>query len=412
MNRNLVFLYLIISIILNLQPLQCMDLDTEENFEKEYFLTKNRPNIDSEKEYSLTNHLKAEARFHKFTHGEVIYVYGTSTVGKSTFTKVLSKFLGHTLVSTRDLKAQYMTKIITEIFPEEYSYVSKFISSDIILAYLSNSINTVPEELLKNKNSSEAIKKLEIIKHNDKLIMKRYHPIEQLHYIFDHLFILSGKNINVIFDNLDVLDFLQYISLNNIHCPLHLLLMYCPPDVLLERVIKRNELAMQRDVMDKRSLMRPLEGFLDIYTHATNKNFMAEVKQDNLIKIFNRAYNKSREQNDSHPLSRSSWQDVKKILMANFGASPTIKLQSKYPYDVVLNTSKETSEELASRIQLYKGTQSYIGKPQYKQNYLLPHAFQKGFIKIPYTIGLAQNSNKSRLREQKLPQPNINSNNV
>lgn len=394
------------------------------------FVTENNDS-DSKEDHSLAIRLKQEALLHKFTHGDIIYVYGTSTAGKTTFTKVLSRYSGYALLSTRDLKASYMTKIIKEIFPKEYEYLLKNISNNTIIAFLSNSIDSIPETLLTNrptakvehsppapnddtiinlsrfnaaraqeaerhhdlanynyhlafgeqtdndfisKSNKKLIKvttTLESIKDKSALIEKRYHPIEQLHYMYDYVFRLSKKKINVILDNLDVSEFLNYISLNNIHCPLHLLLMYCPPDLILERVIKRNELAIKKDIMDKRSLMRPLEGFIDIYTYSTNENFIDEIEKKNFIDVFNLAYNKSRDEKDSHPLSQSSWKNMEEILSNSFGLYSTIKLKSKYPYDILLDTSKSTPEQLASKVYTYIGIQKCIGKPQCKQNYFL-----------------------------------------
>lgn len=297
--------------------------------------------------------LKADLRLHRFTHGDVIYVYGTSTSGKTTFTKILSKRLPeYILVSTRDLKTKYTAKIISESCPEEYAHVSQFLSIDTILIYIFSGELLIPDELLKNNKYIEIIKNLDEIKSKSNLIGKKYNRIDEICYVFDHIFMLSGKNINVIVDNLDILDFLKYISIYNIHCPLHLLLTYCPINILMERVIKRNHIASGRDLMDKRSLMRPLETFISIYGSTENKSFIDEIQRDDLMETFRTAYSVSQDESDNNLMSKLPWKEIVNILDYNFGTNFRIKLESKYPYSMLLDTSKETSEELAAKILL------------------------------------------------------------
>lgn len=304
--------------------------------------------------HNLKHDLMADLQLHRFTHGDIIYVYGTSTSGKTTFTRKLAKLLPeYTLVSTRALKAEYSAKIINEVCPEEYTYVSKFISIDIVLIYLFGdilSIQTIQKNSLINHNYEAIVDNLDKIKSKNNLLKSRYNPIEQAHYVFNHVFMLSQKNINVIFDNLDALEFFRYISFYNIHCPLHSLLMYCPPNILLERVIKRNSIAIDKDLVDKRSLMRPLETFINIYKSTKNELFIDEIQRDFLMKIFRTAYSVSQEESDNHPMSKMTWQEIIDSLDSNFGINFSIKIESKYPYCVLLDTSKQTSESLALRI--------------------------------------------------------------
>lgn len=296
---------------------------------------------------SLTaEQLKAELRFHRFTKGEVVYAYGTSTSGKSTFTNLLLRFLPeYALVSTRDLKTQYQAKIIREICPREYDYITKFLNTDILLLFLCGD-DEIPAQIKVTKLG----KKLEKIKSKKNLINRRYNSTEELHYIFDCVFMLSAQNQNVIVDNLDVLDFLGYINLYNIHCPLHMLLLYCPPNILLDRVLRRNELAIISDKGNRRSLMRPFQTFVDIFKNSTDKSFLDEIEQSTLLQTFYSAHSQSRAARDPNSLSRLDWNNILNILCSNFGTSSIIRLQSKYPYDVLLDTGNHTAEELATTI--------------------------------------------------------------
>jgi hypothetical protein len=133
--------------------------------------------------------------------------------------------------------------------------------------------------------------------------------------------------------------------------------MYCPVNILLERVVKRNKTAIENDPNDRRSLMRPLETFINIYTSTESLSFVDEIQRDFLIKIFNTAHSRSQKENDDHPMSKLPWQDIFNILDSNFGSDPNIKLQSKHPYFMLLDTSKKTPGELAINIL------NYIKKP-------------------------------------------------
>jgi energy-coupling factor transporter ATP-binding protein EcfA2 len=295
--------------------------------------------------YYLTNQLRKELIFHRFTKGQVIYAYGSSTSGKSTFTDLFSRLLPrhYTLVSTRKLKAEYLENIIREICPDEYEHV-RSIDIDIILLFL------FKDEALPKECPSNIIEKLEGIKAKHSLIKRRFNPIEQLHYVYTYAFALSQKGQNVIIDNLDVLGFLNYISLYNIYCPLHMLLLYCPPDKLLERVESRNERARLEDKGNLRAFMRPLQTFIDIYKCSTDENFIDEIEKNSFLRVVSAVHGKSRETNDQNPLSQLSLEELLEKVNLHFGFSPTIKLQSKYPYDMLLDTSRQTPEELFLKV--------------------------------------------------------------
>jgi len=295
--------------------------------------------------YYLTNQLRKEHIFHRFTKGQVIYAYGSSTSGKSTFTDLFSKLLPrhYTLVSTRKLKTEYLENIIRETCPDEYEHV-RSIDIDIILQFL------IEDELLPTECTPIILEKLQKIKAKAHLIERRFNPTEQLYYVYNYAVTLSEHGQNVIIDNVDVLGFLNYMSLHNIHCPLHMLLLYCPPHLLLERVKSRNERARIEDKGNLRSLMRPLQTFIDIYKSSTDENCIDEIQQNAFLKVVSAAYSKSRETNDQNPLSQLPFQKLLERLSLNFGSSPTIKLQSKYPYDMLLDASRHTPEELFLKV--------------------------------------------------------------
>lgn len=119
-------------------------------------------------DYILKYDLRADLRLHRFTHGDVIYVYGTSTSGKTTFARKLADLLPeHTLVSMGDLKTKYMAKIINEVCPEEYTFVSKFISIHTVLIYLFEGILSIQDNSLVNRKYGEIIDNLDKIKAKD-----------------------------------------------------------------------------------------------------------------------------------------------------------------------------------------------------------------------------------------------------
>ncbi len=304
----------------------------------------------TKKTQGLKYDLTADLRLHRFTHGDIIYVYGSSTSGKSTFTRELASCLpDYTLVSTRELKTKYMMEIINEICPKEYNYVSQYISTDDILIYLFEGINPVTENSCTLNNYQEISTNLFKIKDKEELLKKRYHPVEELYYIYHHVFKLSEKNKNVIVDNLDVSIFLQYIYKHNIHAPIHFLLLYCPVDILLERAIERNNRAMKGDLRDKRPLMRPLETFIDIYQNTHQESFIDKVSRNSLIKSFYTAYLENRREKGTQ--NKWSWEQIVNTLNSKFGTSIYIQVESKYPYAKILDTSKGMSEELIAELQ-------------------------------------------------------------
>lgn len=275
--------------------------------------------------------------------GHIIYTYGTSTSGKTSLTRELSKLLpGYTVVSTKDLNEKYMAKLIKKACPNEYEFVKSHIDISALLLYIYGDEQIVTS----TNNSVELWENLYKIKSKKNDIESIYNPDEQRDYVYSKVFKLAEKS-NIIFDNIYVNKFLDYKTHHTIQCDLHMLLVFCPPSLLLERVMKRNELALLSDKTNRRYPITPFRNFIDMFTNTDDEDIVAEIKREDLMSSLRTAYDMSIEMQDDDPLSHCSWEEVDKKIQITFGNNSILNLKSKYHFDSFVDTSKGKPEELA-----------------------------------------------------------------
>ena len=321
-----------------------------------FFLITNTFSAEDEIEevHIKTSHPLVDLRFHHFTKGEIIYVYGSSTSGKSTFVKSFSEILPDwRVVSTRDLKTLYCIKKMEQVCKKETRLLSQYFSKEEILLIVENPKEIfLPEKRIMPINEiTEIIHSIKEVQSKRDYIFSICHPIEAMHFVFSHTFNLSKMGFKVIVDNLDVEDFFRYMLLHRIHSPLFLILTYCPSDHLLKRVIQRNEKALIEDKGNIRSCMRPFETFLHIYGLSKKNTFIDSISQEALLEVFQNAHTLAQEQIElRNQLSEMAWPTLREHIKKCFEDREQILLVSKHPYDILLNSYNMSPIEMVMKI--------------------------------------------------------------
>jgi hypothetical protein len=291
--------------------------------------------------YPTFTQLKKELVFKSYFYGKIIYVYGSSTSGKSTFTKNLNSFLPNcTLVSTKEMKIVYAGILIERMCGPEYQYVSKYFDIYNLLCYLDGMKYKI---LIPPLNQEKLISALKMISSKFELIKQSYNPTEFQQLMYGHIFSLSKENKNVIVDDININDFISYKEIKQLCAPITFVLLYCPLDRLLPRVMERNQIAKKNDETDVRSTYRPFETFFNLYKQVNNRPFIEEIPNDNLLHILFQAIPVAED------MEMNAWRKITHIISSYASDESSVKLQARYLYDILLDTGKSNPAEMLSR---------------------------------------------------------------
>ncbi len=310
-------------------------------------------------------HLLRDLRFHTFTKGEIIYVYGSSTSGKSSLVKNFSDtFPEWKVVSTRHLKTLYFVKKMEQISRKEIKFLSKYFDNEEILQMIEEpgQIILPKKYIMPIEKLNKLIRNIQEIQSKQEQLIAICHPMEALHFVYSCAFNLSRSGSKVIIDNLDVEGFYRYMILHRIHCPLFTVLVYCPPQHLLSRVTKRNKQSLNIDRGNLRSYLRPFETFFQIYGSLENGFPIDSICQQTFLQTLKKAHTLSQKQGPEleNPLSTTTWSALEMYVRKHFKNDPQILLYSKHPYDILLNSYNLAPAEMIMELKQIKGLDASI----------------------------------------------------
>gem|GEM_PF-6664833 len=258
--------------------------------------------------------------------GYIILLNGTSTSGKSSLAQALAQSLrGKTEIFSLD---QTSYEIIYQKFITERGYAPT--SDEELNTYW----DTVSEKALREHGHRDLA--------DQEVDQQIYAKIRQSH--------LDGKN--VIFDTVDK----TFDCIRSLHeLPVHLVLVYCPLEKLLMRIVQRNK---SKDNSEHRRLSYPLDQFFEMYKKQTES---AEIPVDILTKDqFDRFIAQIKIIGQQTERVKSELSEFirtvdKKapIISKDFGLDeqPSIEITPTFAYDIVVNTGLLTPEEAARHIQ-------------------------------------------------------------
>lgn len=314
----------------------------------------------------------------KENKGAIILLYGTSTSGKTTICKELSKFINHLKVDSTDiafkrLEEQTFDKIHNYFndnknqFPD-YSYVKTIFTEAEIYNGISNErvkINDKEISLMFDLDEQAFQRGLDgIISEEYSLekkaiitlrkIAKSY--LDQLYIsvheeMFNLAIINSMQQIPIILDIVPhpalpgqfMIDlFLEQFKKNEYSCPIHIALVHCSIFKLSERMFERNRYAkINEDIENIRDKSFPFRQYSQLFgaLKTEKPTCLGTLKIQDARKII--------------ALFCTNPNELNKIIeQIGFidGQSDEIKIDVKCDYDQIYNADLQTSTEIAEKI--------------------------------------------------------------
>lgn len=294
-------------------------------------------------------------RLHRFTQGNIIYLFGSSTSGKSTLLREISERRpDFTFVSTRGMKELFSVKILRKLFPDEMNLLLRSYHTQNILPLIF-------EDESSNKSALEDYSKINHRAYEAlKVVRSRLDELYNIYptrssymcgfyeFFFSHIFSLSNKGKTVVVDNVFVGKFHTYKMKYFYHAPVFYILNYLSPLLFNQRVSLRNENARLSDPRNMRSLMRPVETFLSIYGKGRG-GFVASIPRGLLHETLYSLYKDSKKQSLPNRLLDNDFSSLCETFDREFGKSECLSISSKYPFDLLLNSGASSSSSNATR---------------------------------------------------------------
>lgn len=296
-------------------------------------------------------------RLHKFTHGNIIYIFGSSTSGKSTLLREISKQRpDFEFISTLKMKQIFYLKTLHTFFPEQVNIlIQSFNIEDILsLVFDDKRFNQsgLKEILISKPRESDSLK---LIKSKLDKVYSIY-PTEMSYmshfydFFFSYIFTLSKSGKNVVVDNLDIDKFYTYKIKYFYHAPMFYILTYLSPVLFYQRVFNRNQLSIeQSDALNIRSFMRPVETFLSIYG-GNSGPLIGTVNKKQLHESLLFLYQEAKRQNIGNRLLEGKFNALIKKFNKGFGREERLSIYSKYPFDILFNSESTSSSENAKKV--------------------------------------------------------------
>lgn len=307
----------------------------------------------------------ADLQLHRYGKGDLIFLLGTSTSGKTTLTEALLHLEPNRLNCGFDLSIyEEMRRKIKNFWPQQYQALSRVIDKKKIanIVFCGDNIDFKPNVSNELKLAAERakeilekrIKELQSIKNNSQ---KFFHCGSYYDKILERIIHYSTKGLPVIHD---VVDFrcIQHLFSKNFHAPIRIVFVFCPLRELSRRMAKRNKLASERGEFSEKRVGFPLFQYARLYgqkQHATAQTFEM-IRRKEAEEVF-----------DDNFLPENNEQETKENKEAFLNSlgfvSPKIDMIEISPrfghYDAFINTSLSDPKRAAESL---LGNQNRIPK--------------------------------------------------
>jgi dephospho-CoA kinase len=299
------------------------------------------------------NIMLAIRHLEKFGTGRIIFLYGTSSSGKSSICKGIKKLAPHYLIDSLD-KAhdRDLVNVLRNFFPKELEDIQKAIAIHNIATAIFFDKNEEEFHFLKESSIELRIRAKEAclrIREQQGKVTEKLNPKRAVEDMFESAFRNSKKGKTVIIDSPDFKHFILYKESVLFNCPLFLGLVYCPFSVLSQRIDQRNKVAMnKKKFLQARYGIFPFLQFADLYEAIPSTNnitlgrlYREEVKY--VIEKHAKIYAKKVNIN-SRKFINNCQENLLGLLHFSNPSFNSVNIAPRYPYDIIFNTLEETPE--------------------------------------------------------------------
>lgn len=331
-----------------------------------HFNIKQRNSINA---YSMNKNAPA---FQQSLPGRVISLLGTSTAGKTSIVEYIKnkarlKNKDLTITSTDSMTTLHRLYAYLLHSPDKLNLLHRFFTNEEILVGIDNPSSAFD---LTNKATITEKERIDIqlifdeLRANKKEIMQRFYSYSEFPYFCSLSFLpalISGKTVivdTVVANPISHVNFFQAMTKQVLHHRMDVIIIYCPPKQLMERLYNRNAEALRSGYLsNSRAGTFPLAQYVELYepTIFANQSIDSIGLTDtkipaNLITIC-RLFVESIGQLSLY--NENQWAEVTNLMQSHFGIhadKDKVFIKPKYNYQFLVNTGKEDIATCSEKI--------------------------------------------------------------
>lgn len=313
--------------------------------------------------------------FHRFISGRIVFLYGTSTAGKSsivTYLNAKAKSKGHDLVITGTdvVWGLHIFDLFVQYSCAKASFIRSYFTIDEIFDCIWNPLLVF--KLIDEKSISvECGERIRIIldefRTKQKDLLKDFSPSKRP-FFCSYSFLpelCSGATVIVdtAADKGDIDEFFRALITELVHCRIDIVLVYCSLKKLIGRLYSRNEEALKSSSINKgRPGAFPLEQYTviyektDLHTQAIDAISFSDTQiPTDLPKICKSLSDQLSEQLDTpiFTYNEKEWTETQVLVQKRFGLKThnnTVHIKPKCDYQLMVNAGEESAKACAKKI--------------------------------------------------------------
>jgi hypothetical protein len=311
--------------------------------------------------------------FHEFLSGRMIFLYGTSTAGKSSIVKYItlakSKSLYLVVTGTDIVWGLHIFDLFARYLPQKASFLRSYFTIEEIFDCIWNpplAMRLINEKFLSEQQGEQIKKIIDEFRTQQNELLKDFSPTKRPFFCSSSFLSALRLGATVIVDTAadvgDIDEFFRAKGAELVHCRTDIVMVYCSPKKLMERLVSRNEEALKTSSINKgRPGAFPLEQYSVIY-EATNQPSqaidtltMADIEVPNelphLCKILSELL--SEQLATPNAYSEQEWTATQVRFQKWFDLNETndrVYIKPKSDYQLVVNTGEASAEVCGEEI--------------------------------------------------------------
>ncbi len=325
-------------------------------------------------EYSLKGHFR-DMYFHRFLAGRVVFLYGTSTAGKSSIVSVLKAYAQSQgrdwkMTGTDHIWRLHIFNLFEQYSYEKSSFVQSYFTIEEIFDCLWNPLiasELIVEKSIPKKEGEKIISILLEFRSIQNHLLKGLHPTKRAFFCARSLLPALSLGQTVIIDTAadvgDIDEFYQVLATSLVHCKIDLVVVYCSLKKLIERLYSRNEAALASLSLNHgRPGAFPIEQYSIMYkktnipSHAIDSIEFSDTQiPTHLPEICKKLDVLISKQIDmiSNNYNEIEWMQAQTLIQRSFDLNSnndTVYIKPKCDYQYMVNTGEESAEVCAEAV--------------------------------------------------------------
>ncbi len=314
--------------------------------------------------------------FHIYSKARVVFLYGTSSAGKSATVEIIRKqamqqSIPLAVTGTDHVWQLHIYNLFEQFYPLQ-ARLLRFIFSLSEIFYCLWCDAELDRLLIEKALVDDAVKIIKAIfikfRQDQKLLLK-FLLKERRPYFCVQSFLPELKQnklviVDVAADKGDIEEFLAVMQTHIIHCKMDIVIVYCPPRQLLERIYKRNIKALDSGNLGQARIGSfPLEQYITLYQPVDSSedaidcieyiNDSVIIKLSKISKQLSRLISKEIGEEQS-TYKENEWQEAQAQFNVKFGINinsrAKIPIKPRCRYHFFVNTATHTARSCGKEI--------------------------------------------------------------